>query len=299
MFEATLTQALVFKRLLGSIQDLVTDVNWDCSDQGIFLQSMDNAHVALVSLLLSAEAFEVYRCDRNITLGINVVSMNKILKCSTDQDKLTLSASDDADVIGFKFEGKNERVGEYDLKLMDIEQEHLAIPDTDYEANVTMSAAEFQRICRDLATLGESMVISVNKESVRFSVEGELGNGTITIRQNSTVDAGKKSYAIDDDDEDDEDEEEESSTQKKGRGGKKKGDVEADYEPTIITLDSAVSQMFSLKYLGQFSKASTLAKRVNIRMSQDVPLLVEYVMDNIGHLRYYLAPKINNDEDMA
>ena len=39
---------------------------------------------------------------------------------------------------------------------MDIDSEHLGIPETLYEATVKMSAAEFQRICRDLATIGDS-----------------------------------------------------------------------------------------------------------------------------------------------
>ena len=39
---------------------------------------------------------------------------------------------------------------------MDIDQEHLAIPDTEYAATVGMPSAEFSRICRDLNALSES-----------------------------------------------------------------------------------------------------------------------------------------------
>jgi proliferating cell nuclear antigen len=39
---------------------------------------------------------------------------------------------------------------------MDIDQEHLGIPETDYAATITLPAAEFQRICRDLSALSES-----------------------------------------------------------------------------------------------------------------------------------------------
>ena len=42
------------------------------------------------------------------------------------------------------------------MKLMDIDSEHLGIPDTDYNAQVKMPSAEFQRICRDLSTLGDT-----------------------------------------------------------------------------------------------------------------------------------------------
>lgn len=31
-------------------------------------------------------------------------------------------------------------------------------------------------------------------------------------------------------------------------------------------------------------------------MSKDLPLVVEYTIDDIGYLKYYLAPKIDDDE---
>ena len=46
---------------------------------------------------------------------------------------------------------------------MDIDSEHLGIPETLYEATVKMSASEFQRICRDLATIGDSGKFSCAK----------------------------------------------------------------------------------------------------------------------------------------
>ena len=39
---------------------------------GMSLQAMDSSHVCLISVDLNADGFEPYRCDRNITLGINM-----------------------------------------------------------------------------------------------------------------------------------------------------------------------------------------------------------------------------------
>ena len=39
---------------------------------------------------------------------------------------------------------------------MDIDSEHLGIPDTEYSAVVKMPAAEFQRIMRDLSSIGDT-----------------------------------------------------------------------------------------------------------------------------------------------
>ena len=51
---------------------------------------------------------------------------------------------------------ENERLSEYELKLMDIDAEQLGIPETEYSASVSFSSSEFQRICRDLSQVGEN-----------------------------------------------------------------------------------------------------------------------------------------------
>ena len=118
---------------------------------------MDNSHVALVSMMLKSESFSPFRCDRNIALGINLNSLTKVLRCAQNEDILTLKAEDAPDVVNLVFESaESDRLSEYDIKLMDIDQEHLGIPETDYAAVITMPSAEFQRICRDLIALSES-----------------------------------------------------------------------------------------------------------------------------------------------
>lgn len=42
------------------------------------------------------------------------------------------------------------------MKLMDIDSEHLGIPDAEYQAIVKMPAAEFARICKDLSSIGDT-----------------------------------------------------------------------------------------------------------------------------------------------
>jgi proliferating cell nuclear antigen len=157
VLEARLEQADLFKKVVDSINGLVTDCNFDCNDSGVALQAMDNSHVALVSMMLKAEAFSPYRCDRNLALGINIVSLTKVLRAAQASDILTIKAEDGPDVVDLTFESsEKDRISEYSIKLMDIDQEHLGIPETDYAANVQMPSQEFQRICKDLMAISES-----------------------------------------------------------------------------------------------------------------------------------------------
>ena len=68
-------QGSLLKKVLESIKDLVTDANFDCSPTGFSLQAMDSSHVSLVALLLRADGFEHYRCDRALSMGMNLANM--------------------------------------------------------------------------------------------------------------------------------------------------------------------------------------------------------------------------------
>jgi len=263
MFEAKFPQASKLKKIIESLKALVSDTNFDCSPPGMALQAMDSSHVSLVSMLLQAEAFSDYRCDRVLQLGLSLASMHKILKCAGNDDTVNLKAKEGGDTIEFTFENqKQSKVSQFELKLLDIDTEALGIPETEYQARITMPSAEFQRICRDLTILGDTVVISAHKKGVKFAVNGEMGKGEISVIPTSDA---------------------------------------KDEEKVTVEIEEPVSLTFALRYLNLFTRATSLATTVSLSMSKDVPVVVEYPIqtkdnDPIGHVRFYLAPKIEGDE---
>jgi proliferating cell nuclear antigen len=123
---------------------------------------MDSSHVSLCAMVMRSEGFDHYRCDMNISLGVNTGNLSKILKCAGNEDVITLKSEEQTDNLTMHFESPSQdRVSEFELKLMDIESEHLGIPDTEYKCNVRLPASEFQRIIRDLGVLGDSCEIVI------------------------------------------------------------------------------------------------------------------------------------------
>lgn len=98
------------------------------------------------------------------------------------------------------------------------------------------------------------MSIEATKDGVRFSCQGDIGSGSVTVRSHTNVDKPDQDVSI--------------------------------------QLVEPVSLTFSLKYLVNFCKASGLAAKVKLCLSQEVPLLVEYGLSGSSYLRFYLAPKV-------
>ena len=67
-------------------------------------------------------------------------------------------------------------------------------------------------------------------------------------------------------------------------------------ESVNLEIDEPVNLSFALRYLNLFNKASNLSSQVVLHLSNETPLVVEYVIEKLGSLKFYLAPKINEEE---
>ena len=259
-FEAQLTTPSLFRKTLESCHDIVDDANIDCNESGLSLQAMDASHVALVYLTLNASGFDKYICTEAKNLGVNLGSILKILKCGDAADKLTLKTNVENSELKFTFENETSgRVFEYSMSLMDIEADRLSIPEQEPDARIILPASEFQRICRDLTQFGDSVKLSVSKSSISFGVTSASGNGVIVLSNNSSA--------------------------------------EGDSQVSIKCQEN-IELSFALRFLTSFTKATSLSDNVILELSSERPLVVIYELaDDAGYIKFYLAPKVDEDEE--
>merc|ERR1712232_378534 len=241
-------QAVLLKKVVDAIKDLCKDVNFDCSEKGLQVQSMDSSHVALVSLLLRESAFSNFKCERATSLGMNVESLSKILKMCSPNDSLKLQWQSGADTVSFQCEGGDDRIADFDLKLMQIESEHMEIPEQQYKVVARLPSSEFQKICKDLKEFGETMQVSTSKEGIKFSVAGDVGSGSVMLKPRDETDKPE--------------------------------------DKVSLTVHEPVTATFALRYLVNFSKAAPLCGTVELGLGPDAPLLVKYDLENAenGHM---------------
>ena len=147
---------------------------------------------------------------------------------------------------------------------MEIDQERLIIPDTDYKSIVRMASKEFKALCTGFGGIGDSMAIACTKEAVKFSLSGDIGRGDMLYKHNPEIEDIN--------------------------------DLGNETNSAFIRCEEAISQNFAVRYLTFFSRATPLARNVTLYMSDGVPLVTEFKIDEVGHLKYYLAPKIEDEE---
>merc|ERR1712078_498918 len=217
----------------------------------------DSSHVALVSLLLRESAFQEYKCDRSVSLGMNVESLQKVLRMCGASDSLKLRQDTGADHVSFQCESSAEdRIADFELKLMQIESEHMEIPEQQYKVVAKLPSSEFLKICRDLKEFGETMQIQASKDGIRFSVQGDVGTGNVVLKPRA---------------------------------------ADKPEDSVSLTVHESVTATFALRYLVTFAKAAPLCSTVELGLGPDSPLSVKYELENAdnGYMQFYLAPKID------
>ena len=153
---------------------------------------------------------------------------------------------------------ESKKSADFELSLITIDSEHLGIPDTKYNSFITMSSSEFARICRELYSINETVNIEADQNYIKFSVNNENIGGGFTLQTN---------------------------------------DSDNPEMQCKIETDTNVNLAFALRYLNMFTKASSIGQQVNLYLSKEFPLMVQYKLAELGVLKFYLAPRISDNEE--
>ena len=153
---------------------------------------MDTSHVALVSLNLSMEGFESYRCDQPVVLGININNLSKVMKLADPSDSITLQCEQDPSTLKITFENpKTQRSTEFALNLITLDVEHLSIPETEYSSSSPSTPESSQRSARS-SSLSQSLSPSKLKMTTS-SFQSTAQSAQASSKFNRTKETEKRS----------------------------------------------------------------------------------------------------------
>jgi proliferating cell nuclear antigen len=256
MFVATWERAGTLKKIVAALKELISEANFECTSAGIHVSQMDSANVALVDLMLRASGFESYRCDVATVFGLSIDSVAMLLKFASNDAPATLSFKEGDTSVDIQFgNASGDSQSNFTLHCMDIDQQNVNAGDIKFSAVVKMASAQFQHVCRDMEIISDSINIKASVEGIEFSSEGDMSKGNVLFRP-------------------------------------------SDHQITEVTVLGPYAETrasFAQKYLAKFSKASSLSDTVTLSLVRQMPLAVEFdIEDGDARLCYYLAPKFDD-----
>ena len=167
---------------------LFTDhINIMFDKERMYVQSMDSTRVSIFEIYLPAEWFCKYEHigDQTYTLGINSAILFKVLNTRDKNQTLNIKYSSDNDdklFIHFNSDDKSIFDKSFELPLIELETDLMAIPDIDSDAEFSISSANFANIINQLKLFGETIEVNCTEEKIELlSISQESGKMTVEI----------------------------------------------------------------------------------------------------------------------
>ena len=175
-------QAAAFKSTFEVLKDILNDVNIYFRPDGMYIVTLDTARTSLVDIYLAADNFEEYHCEQDeIIAGINISNTFKLLKTITNNDVLQIEIkSKEYMNIEIMSEVKKTTT-HFQLKLLDINESRIEVPDVEMTTITTLPSADFQRLCRDMSNIGTDIEIRRVGKEIKLKCEGDFANQETSI----------------------------------------------------------------------------------------------------------------------
>lgn len=245
------SKAELFVNLFLNLKLITENVNLEFLENGLYIQGMDNSQICIYDLNIDKDWFSMYEHTENSNFGINMIILAKILNVRNDNQKITIYDENDKLSIEFESEEKNEINKYFEMCLLEIDQDKMHIPTSEYDINIQFNSKTFKSIVGELSIFSDVVNIYcddnvyMHAKSIESSMKVEL--------QEENVE-----------------------------------------ELTMTEEGEATNIEFSLKYIYIFSQFHKLDEFVNIHISPDIPIKVNYNFDEKSYCNFYLAPKISD-----
>ena len=235
-----------------------------CND-GIRLRMFDHHRKTLVDLDLLSENYSLYKFknDEKFYLGLNLNHFHKMLKSVKKKDSLQLFInSENPNELGIKTIPKeNTRITTSGIKIQSIQNLDIDCPQG-YGKPVIVPSAEFQKMCKDLSSIGSTNIKVVARN---FHIEFIADADGILKR---------KVVFGEDEDSDGEDSDEEESH---------------EYRATFAT-----------DQLSRITKLAGLSSTMQIfPATADLPLLFKSNVGSLGKIAIYIKSKELTDQELC
>ena len=169
-------QGNAIRTLFEVLKEIVHDVCLRVDDTGVTLRTVDGAKCAMVYMKLRRESFEEFRCDGPLALGLNMGCVFKLVKTCGPHDTITFHMdSPSSNFLGIRIENADKnKVTNYKLRLMDVDEHIIRTPEVAFDSVITMPSQDFQKLCRDMQIIGDTICIRSQGNRLELSCEGDF-----------------------------------------------------------------------------------------------------------------------------
>lgn len=272
IFEIKTLKSIIIKSVFEIIKPYIKETNILINKDGIKISTLDVSNVSLTYIKMDAKKFELYHCEKPVIIGIDTATFFKAIKSANRRETITFYMdAQNPDKLGIEladpFMGK---IKDYKIPLLALEQKVINIPDMVFDYVINIPSVQFQQIIKDIHLLEGKVVEikSVGKQVIFNCDDGLAEFKTVISEIDDNLNKDQKTLL-----------------QQNGE------DIRSvKFEKSN---DKIVQGRFKLTHLMNFIKASHLCENMNLLLTNDKPLILEYFAADLGVLRFILVSHVD------
>lgn len=169
-------QGTTFKILVEALKEILTDTVLIVNENGMRICTMDSSHVILIHMKLEASKFEHYECDGEQMIGLNMLNLNKLIKTINNNDTIAFSMlNSNKNELEIRVENTDKNTIKISkLMLLDLDNTNMQIPPVEFNSVITLPSTDFQKVCRDISNLSETVEITNTDNKLMLSCRGDF-----------------------------------------------------------------------------------------------------------------------------
>ena len=159
----------MFSDIVSIISELVLEVRIKVNKEGMSILAVDPANVAMISFKLPASAFSQLEVEEE-NLGVSLDSLKSVLRRASPGSSLVMKTEEN--ILKIQIQDKTKR--EFELTLIEIEQEEKPLPSLEFTSKIEMRSVDFIEAIEDCAIVSDSCSFESNPNLFVISGRGSL-----------------------------------------------------------------------------------------------------------------------------
>lgn len=178
MFEAKISDASVLSDSIKAIYELIKEeVSFKLTSDGLSMRAMDPANVAMVSFRLLVPAFEAYKLEQDMSLGLDMERLYNVLKQALPGDAVSLKAEETR--LHITYEGQTRR--RFSIPLLELSGEERKAPSLEFGVTAKLRPEAIKQALSDAKVVADSVVLNASGEKFVISASGDTGEVEIEL----------------------------------------------------------------------------------------------------------------------
>jgi len=153
-----------FTDILKVLSEIVEEVLFTVDSKSLSVKALDPSRAAMMYILIPAEAFQEFRAEEELKIGLAVGNLSKVLKNLKKGDKIAIGANEES--VEILIEGTSIR--RYKFRNIEVISEELPELSPQYDVEASALSTALRTVISELSSITSTIGITASKDTLIF-----------------------------------------------------------------------------------------------------------------------------------